>query len=224
MGIHIVGEAADGKSALVKIRELRPQILLTDVVMPGMNGIELIRTVREEGIALQIVLLSAFQNFEYVKSALKYDAIDYLLKPFNHDELKQVMDKVLLQIQHTKGKVKPNHESKGNKLSRDEKLVEQIRVYIDAHYQHKLTIQDIADHVHLSVNHIAGLFKKETGQTIFDYITSVRISTAKQLLDNPIYKIYEIADRTGYPDANYFTKVFKKYTGLSPKEYRDESI
>lgn len=223
MGIEICGEADNGKNALQKVRELRPNILLTDVVMPGMSGLELIQAIREEGIQIEIVVLSAFENFQYIKSALKYDAVDYLVKPFNESELELVMDKVIAQVKRDRkiDEYIPQQflaDHGGKEYSVSQEIIEIIK----NRYAERLAIQDIAEEVKLSINHMASVFKKETGETVVDFLTKVRMMHAKRMLRDHSYKIYEIAYNSGYSDANYFAKVFKKSTGLSPKEYRDQ--
>ncbi|MFD0960182.1 response regulator transcription factor [Paenibacillus chungangensis] len=224
-GIKICGEASNGKEALQKVREVKPDILLTDVVMPGMSGLELIQAIREELLQIEIVVLSAFENFQYIKSALKYDAVDYLVKPFNEIELEQVMEKVVAQVKRDKriAEFVPK-EIRMTEVSgtRDYRISQEVIKLIEQRYSEKLTIQDIADDICLSINHMSNVFKKETGETVADYLTKVRMFHAKRMLQDPFIKIYEIAVDTGYSDPNYFAKVFKKYTGLSPKEYRDQ--
>lgn len=223
MGITISGEASNGKEALVKIKESRPDILLTDVVMPGMNGIELIQAVREEELPVAIIVLSAFENFHYIQSALRHDAADYLVKPFNEAELSLVMNKVVQQVKRNKviSEYVPGHALLSEAGSRDHRISQDIAKLIEKRYAEKLTVQDIASEISLSINHMMNLFKKETGETVGDYLTKVRMRHAKRLLLDPMIKIYEIAGEIGYSDPNYFAKAFKKHTGLSPKEFRD---
>lgn len=223
MGIAICGEASNGKEALVKLRELRPDIVLTDVVMPGMNGIELIQSIREERLPVAIIVLSAFENFHYIQSALRHDAADYLVKPFNETELSLVMNKVVQQVNRNKviSEYVPEHTLLPETGSREHRISQDIVKVIEKRYAEKLTVQDIANEISLSINHLMSIFKKETGETVNDFLTKVRMRHAKRLLRDPLVKIYEIAEEIGYADPNYFAKAFKKHTGLSPKEYRD---
>ncbi|MBD2845634.1 response regulator [Paenibacillus sp. IB182496] len=223
VGITICGEASDGKEALQKIKELRPDILLTDVVMPGMNGIELIQAIRTEAIPVAIIVLSAFENFQYIQSALRHDAADYLVKPFNETELALVMNKVVQQVKRNQliSEYIPEHALLPETGSRDQRISQDIARLIEDRYAEKLTVQDIAGEISLSSNHMMNIFKKETGETVGDYMTKVRMRHAKRMLRDPLVKIYEIAEGVGYADPNYFAKAFKKYTGLSPKDYRD---
>jgi two-component system, response regulator YesN len=94
--------------------------------------------------------------------------------------------------------------------------------YIYKNYQEKgFTILDIANHVSLSEAYLCSLFKKQNGGTIKEYISSLRLEKAKELLLDKELKLYEVADQTGFTDANYFTTFFKKYAGCTPSEYRE---
>lgn len=226
MGISICGEASSGQVALEQIQKLKPHILLTDVVMPGMDGIELIKAIREQQLPVEIVVLSAFENFQYIKSALKFDAIDYLLKPFNETELQQVMNKVVAQVKRGQ-KIQqyvPEQLLNDNALLPYSIAQEVIRIMEQQYADNKLTLQLIADAIPVSINHMSAVFKRETGETVTDFLTKVRMMHAKRLLLNPMYKVYEIASLVGYTDANYFAKVFKKSTGLSPKEFKERRL
>ena len=108
--------------------------------------------------------------------------------------------------------------------SKSRKVVRDIEGIIQKEFSQNITIQQIAEEVYMSSSHLQALFKKETGKTINDYITAVRIEKARKLLKDPAIKIYEVANRVGYQDTNYFTKVFKKYVGINPLDYRESIL
>ena len=98
-----------------------------------------------------------------------------------------------------------------------------IKDYISKNYNREtLSVKDISSHVFLSASYVCTFFKNETGQTLNQYLTEYRMEKAKNLLADPRYKIADISSRVGYSDGNYFGKSFKKYTGLSPSEYREK--
>lgn len=98
-----------------------------------------------------------------------------------------------------------------------------IKDYISKNYRKEtLSVKDISSHVFLSASYVCTFFKNETGQTLNQYLTEYRMEKAKNLLADPRYKIADISSRVGYSDGNYFGKSFKKYTGLSPSEYREK--
>lgn len=107
------------------------------------------------------------------------------------------------------------------KETRSDTLVEQARTYIDSHYSEKLALADVASHLNISSGHLSNTFKKYTGVTISDYIATVKIDHAKELIDTHQYLMYEISDMLGFENPYYFSKVFKKVTGIAPREYEN---
>ena len=100
--------------------------------------------------------------------------------------------------------------------------VEEIMRYVDSHYTEKILVADIAQHFHVDLNYLGRLFKKKTGGNLKDYLTQKRLEKAKYLLDNTELKIYEVSEASGYPDYFYFTRVFRRITGVTPSEWREE--
>lgn len=109
------------------------------------------------------------------------------------------------------------------KNTRSDKLVEQAKRYVQTHYTEKLTLTDIADALNISYGHLSNTFKKFTNITLSDYIASVKIDHAKELIDTHQYLMYEISDMLGFDNPYYFSKVFKKITGISPREYENRN-
>lgn len=101
-------------------------------------------------------------------------------------------------------------------------VIERVRSLIEEKYSENLTVSDIADGVYLSPTYVRLLFKQETGETLFEYLTKVRIEKAKEMLRDPHYKFYEVCYAVGYSDPSHFSKLFKKMTGKTPSAYRDQ--
>lgn len=110
-------------------------------------------------------------------------------------------------------------ENNGNKFSC---LVKETQKYIRDNYNKNISLQSIADHIHVNSSYLSRLYKKETGESIVDAINKYRIENAKKLLKDPVYKVFEVACAVGIEDPAYFTHVFTKYTGMSPKEYKSK--
>lgn len=107
--------------------------------------------------------------------------------------------------------------------NRSDKLVCLTRRYVDTHYSEKLTLSGIAGHLKISPGHLSSTFSKFMDMTVSDYIAQVKIEHAKELISSHEYLIYEVADRLGFENAYYFSKVFKKVCGMSPREYEHSS-
>ncbi len=108
--------------------------------------------------------------------------------------------------------------------ARENSTIRLIKEYIGKNYANELlSVRDIGDHVFLSASYVCTFFKNETGQTLNQYLTQYRMEKAKQLLDDPRYRITDISAMVGYSDSSYFGKSFRKYCGLSPSEYRERT-
>ena len=393
-GIKVVAEAVNGKDALCKMEEFMPQLIVTDIQMPIMDGLQLTETISHLYPEVKIILLTAYEEFEYAKRALEYKVSQYVLKYesretilqavlcaaeqiemeterrflkekllaiqqrnfyreicCNKTEIKDIekqarnlgislsygyygmisfkiesaktMDETTFLVQTKvwfqaieeaigikckeagyeisffQGKEylnlimmndKSNHkelvellEDEMGKLmnqlsihlyagmgrwyetiddihksymeavkinnfrdvldreypkdeypileyspemfaeSAIEELVDKVTGYIDTFYAKKeLSLEQIADQVHLSANYVSTLFKKYCGMNISDYIIKVRMEHAADFLTSTNFKTYEIAEQIGYANSQYFSVLFKKYYGLTPKEYRGQ--
>ncbi|MGM9974896.1 MAG: response regulator [Clostridiaceae bacterium] len=377
-GIEVVGEASDGIEGLELAEKVKPDLAICDVKMPKMDGIEMAKNLRASLPACSVIFLSGYSDTEYLKSAIKLKATDYIEKPFNLLEFQELINKtadhireekrkrleeqrkalnleksmlyfknsliedllksstidfdklkdglellnikfplngeflcqlienrgdnreklmlqvinnlgierkitfisgtldnqiiVLYHLRHKGdyeellnysndvldklnnlhglsasaafGEVKKNIselkesydeakealKTRGYKINnkviiydsnKDKSIIREIEEYIQNNYQKNISINSIASAVYLTPQYLCKLYKKETGKTVNDFITQVRIEASKVLLRDRRYKLYEIAESIGYNDANYYARVFKKITGLNPSDYRE---
>lgn len=218
---EVVGEASNGIKALEMVREMRQDLLITDIRMPGLNGLELVKRIRESESLIQIIFISGYAEFEYAKEGLRLGALDYLLKPVEEESLR----KVLLRYQaareeKTKQAAQPESEEAGFPIEdyRIKKVVDEINI----RYTEKISLQELADKCGLSSGHLSALIKRETGASFSDYVAAKRIGDAKKLLLQEGLSIEEVAYQVGYHDYFYFTKVFKKHEGISPSAFRKQ--
>lgn len=220
MGCVVVGEAANGEEGLSAVERYSPNLIITDVRMPRMDGIEMMNRLREQGCRAHVIVLTAYSDFSYARSALQFGADDYLLKPFRDRELEAAIDKIRRKEREATA-LTPQEALplvKGDKS----KYVLQALEYIAAHYADQdISITSIAAHLGVSEGHLSHVFKKETSYTIISYLTQYRVHTAMKLLQDCRYKVYEVAERVGYRDVAYFGSTFKKLVGVSPSEYQD---
>jgi len=342
----LAGEAPDGEMALAMIQDIKPDILITDIRMPFMDGLALSRIVKKAFPWLKIIILSGHDEFEYAREAISIGIEEYLLKPVSAQEMLSTLNKVakrideeketLLSIADLKTKIRSAQDSQGegknifdpadllnidgdmlftklkyaakkdinyiieeytvilgNNWSENPILVyflfgeiiisvskiiealggdikeivpfslnrenvqeiistpglfyENIRLllsamiefrdshtkgryqlvivkareYIDNNFANtEISLFSTATHVGISPNHLSAVFVQETGENYIEYLTKVRIEKAKQLLADTAMKSADIANETGFSDPHYFSNIFKKNTGFSPREFR----
>lgn len=215
LGCEVVGEAQSGEEGLALARKLKPELIITDIRMPKMDGITMMNMLREEGCAARCIVLTAHSDFEYARGALLFGADDYLLKPFRDQELTHAVARVCRKMESAPAAntpaVKMEPEATG--------YVRQAMDYIAGHYaDENISIATIAEHLCVSEGHLSHVFKKQTGMTVTNYLTKTRIDAAMALLQTGRVKVYEAAAAVGYKDVTYFSATFKKLTGLSPSE------
>lgn len=213
----VVGEAANGEEGLEIIRREKPDLIVTDIKMPRLDGIEMLRQLRAEGNAAAVILLTAYSDFAYAQSAVKLGAADYLLKPFHDGELEEAVRRLELG---------GGREAAGVELPAGgkSKYVMEVLRYVSGHYaEPDLGISQVAADLGISEGHLSHVFKKETGRTLGSYIADYRIQKAKELLRDCRCKVYEVAEQVGYRDITYFSATFKKAVGMSPSEFQKQS-
>ncbi|KGP71868.1 response regulator transcription factor [Pontibacillus yanchengensis] len=319
-GFEVVGEAIDGEDALQLCTDLSPDLVITDIRMPKMNGLSFIQKVKENNEHTQFIVVSGYDEFEYAQTALRYGVVDFLLKPIKPNQFLASLQKVhhqlemkdkaskersewlwnvkvfaeelvnhiwLLEDQHVRTKMEEIHQNLLNKqvenqtmkrlytdlitymkgelrnqaermsdlsyidettlpdkqenmrefmITLCESIIHTIKgkrnfghrkniltavSYLEEHFtKANVSLQEVSNLVDMSPSYFSMEFKQEMGISFKQYLTKKRMDKAKDLLHNPIYKTYEIAEAIGYGDYPHFTKTFKKSTGLTPTQYR----
>lgn len=238
LGFKVAGEAGNGAEALEMIRSNPPDLVLTDIVMPEMDGVELLRRTREEGYASKFVMLTCMSEFEYVRQAMEYGASNYILKlSMSVNTLRETLHKMNAEL--TKSNPSPNpsqpvsipvastetmssqptyHASPREITSHPE--VQKILQYIHEHYEQDITVKSMSGYVMMGENYVSALFKKKTGRTLIHYLHQVRVDKAIAYLLQTDLPVHEIGLRVGFVNDNYFIKIFKRLTGFTPSKYR----
>jgi len=211
-GLSICGEAKNGREALELIDALKPDAMLLDINMPVMGGLQLLSALRERGDRLQVILLTGYGEFEYAQQALRLGALDYLLKPVTADDLAAAARKLQLALYgHA-------HDAAGRTAAHT--LSDRAKAYVQAHYaESTLSERAIAGALFVNPSHLSAAFRKATGETLNQYIVTLRMRRAQQLMEEGNGVILVIAEQVGFEDANYFGKCFKRFTGLTPRQY-----
>jgi len=243
VGFQVSGDAESAEQALLAIQANKPHVVLTDIIMYEMNGIELVGKLNASEPSIKTVILSGYGEFHYAQQALRLGASDYLTKPVDFEELKRVFAKIKLALDAEREEADKaedyerlkkenllvnmikNPSNDSNNQSHEERnnslLIETAKKYIQEHYATNMQLQHLADFLYIHPNYLSKLFKEKTGVNFIDYLTRVRIEKSKVLMKDVNLKIYEIALMTGFSNAKYFSSTFKAIVGLSPREYKD---
>ncbi|MCY1713751.1 response regulator transcription factor [Caproiciproducens galactitolivorans] len=228
-GCTIVSEAVNGKDGLDKIAGFRPDIVITDVKMPFLDGIEMLKKSIEE-YGFEAIILSGYSEFDYAKEAVSLGVTEYLLKPLDMDLLGKALKKTAAKIAE-KGEIEAFRRSRKIAAETDillagmacrnhqSKYGKEMLDYIDRHYCEKISISDLCGRLNVSVTYLNAKFKEETNYTFNDFLNRYRIVRAVKMLKDSDMKVYEIAEAVGFQDYKYFIQVFKKYIGCSPIKF-----
>lgn len=216
---EVVAVSADGEDALRQVEKYMPNVVLTDIQMPLMNGLELVRIISQKYPLIRCVIISGHDDFAYAKDALKNHVADYLLKPINLDELTVTLRRIENELLASQKELTSEFAKAGN----PEDIVGLMKEYILKNYQEPINLTDMASSLGYSLSYLTKIFIKNTGLSPVRYIRDFRINAAKQLLRNPQIPINIIGKKIGYADPFHFSKMFKQAVGISPSEYRTQN-
>ncbi len=222
MDCLVVGDAADGRAGLELLRREHPDILLTDIRMPRMDGIAMAECARAEGILPQLVFLTSYAEFGYAKKAIELQAADYLLKPVDEAELTALMRRLAAEGREHRAGESLMEGIDWSRYFADEGLnpyVRQAMERIRSDYRKRISIELLAEEVGVSASYLSRKFKEAVGQTFLELLTRERLQKAVAQLVSGKYRVYEVAEENGFGDYKNFCTVFKKYMQCSPREF-----
>lgn len=222
---RVAGTALNGAEGLELVRRLRPQLLLTDIRMPNMDGLAMIAALKSEFPGLQIAVLTAFRDFDYAQRAIRLGVCRYLLKPSRMEELHEAVEHMTRRLAEADGARGPGEADEAGETDEADSeagsFVARAAIrYIEGHFAEHLSLTDVADSVYVSQWHLSKLINKYARQSFFDLLNGCRVRRARELLADPTLRISDIAVAVGYGDAAHFSRIFKRVTGRSPMEYR----
>lgn len=216
----VVGEARNGLEGVEVVLRHAPDIVVTDIKMPQLDGVGMIQELRNQKNKSQFIILTAHSDFQYAQSAIKLGVADYLLKPFADGELERAVSTIGQRLASASDPADtPLYalRGKGDLSKYVEQALECIRLrYSDA----ALSVSGVAEQLGISEGYLSRVFKKETEYTFVNCLTHYRMHTAMTLLKDTRIKVYEVAGQVGYLDTTYFSTVFKRVTGVTPSEFQ----
>lgn len=266
VGFYVSAVYEDGQEALEHLQNEGADAVLTDIRMAAMSGLELAEQIAENDLDTHVVIMSGYRDFDYARRALKFDAVDYLLKPIEmsalmetferlHDRIKEdkkmrkleslipdieallkdrlaadtpqidaTLWELMLNNSTAEGELPAPDDRKEEKAEYTRKIIRKVQRFVEANYQRDISLTEVAETVYLNPVYFCRLFKELTGLNFISYLTSHRIERAKELLGSRRYKVGEVGRLVGYGNTKYFTRVFKKYCGVTPTEFLHQEL
>lgn len=267
---EVCGSARNGEEGVESIGKMKPDIVISDIRMPKLSGLQMIEKLKEANQGMKFIILTGHRDFEYARKAIDLGVIRYLLKPTNIEDIKsavveavsllddersregdilklrerlqeatQALNKKVDNDTNKSGTIQSlvdKQEAKGEEGLIIEDLLDKKDVgkehkvkylavkavsYMKENYYNKLDLQTVADYLMISTWYLCKVLKQELDNSFVQLLNEIRIQEAKKLLVESNLKVYEICEEVGYTDNPYFTKTFKKYTGMTPNQYRN---
>jgi len=199
--------AEDAFQAQQLVKDKKFTLALVDIHLPGKSGLQLIEMLKENDPKLHFIITTAYQKFEYAKKSIQLGVIDYLVKPIIEEELLGVLEKFI--------------KTYGYNLAKS-KTVEQVLEIIWEDYASKISLETLAEAVHVSPSYLSKKFSEELGLSLSSFLMKYRIEKAKAvLLHNPDYNLALLAEEVGFQTQSYFSSAFKKYEGITPSQFKE---
>ncbi|MFI3201495.1 MAG: response regulator [Eubacteriales bacterium] len=232
----VVGTASSGKEALDLISKKQPDLIISDISMPELDGLQMIAAIKAQYPRIQITILTGYRDFDYAQEAIRLGVTRFLLKPSKMNELKEAVKtmvdalKELEVVEEATPTTQPLEEQEGTQVKftveseSNSFIVKNALTYIEANYTRKLKLIDVAEETYVSQWHLSKLLNRHMGQNFSEILNGVRIQHAKELLKDPSLRIGDIAEEVGFLDMAHFSRVFKKQNGISANAYRNEVL
>lgn len=215
LGYQIAALCSNGQEALDYIQSHPVDVILTDIQLPGMDGLQLVKQIRLQRIPVEVVFLSAYSNFEYVQQGIIYGAVDYLIKPVSYQELTNLFSRLYEKLTHQKETAGPTGLKE---ISPDESALSKITDYIRT--RSSVSLDDCASFTGFTISYISSLLKVRCSMTFTEYVYQQKMIFAGELLHEINLPISSIADTLGYSNAKNFSRAFHNYYHMTPMQYR----
>lgn len=215
----VIGEAGNGYEGMLLIKDLRPDLVITDIMMPRISGLDMIESAHCCAPETYFIILSGYAEFEFAQRAINLPVVQYLLKPITVEQMQEALNRVSENIASLTSNPKSQPENQPNIQNNYSDITTYIVNEIHKSYTQRLYLDAIAGQLKVTPEYAGNVFSRETGKSFSVYLRDVRIDKAKELLENTDLKMYEIAFKVGYSDEKYFCRVFKECTGSTPKRY-----
>lgn len=214
-GVYFAKNAIEAKAILKRVPI---QIMITDIEMPQESGLELIKWTKTEHMNIVAILCTGYSDFNYAQKAIELQCFNYYLKPIMFSDLERILSAAVDKAKAEGLGMLPQGKTTAKQSTRT--AVESMRAYLYEHYNEDVTREELARAVYLNPDYMSRLFRKKEGCSIIDYLIKIRVQRAAELLENTDIPIQDVSMEVGYDNFAYFSRLFKKEMGVSPREYR----
>lgn len=225
LGIEELIEASNGEEALILFKEKKPDIVLADINMPKMDGLTFAKYILEINRNTKIAMITGYDYFDYAHAAIKIGVDDYILKPVSKKDIEEVIIKLIKKIKADENSNLVSnymHDMIGEIGDHDSNSQRELikKSFIENAFNSDFSLSKLASELKFSSGYLSGLFKKIYGHTFQEYLETTRLERAKFILLTTDLRNYEIAEKIGFDDVNYFSTRFKRKYGITPKQYK----
>lgn len=217
LGFRVIAAERSSSDAIQAIEAQHPDVVITDVRMPDISGLELMSYLRGRGVDCEFIIVSGFAEFAYAQQAVKLGAFDYCLKPLSAENASQLLSRLRKKLEE---KAAERAAPSVQELPESESNFDRMLKFIEQNYNQRLYLKDLAQQFFLAPNYCCNLFMKKKGMTFSHYVTHLRMQRAALLLESTELTSLRISQIVGFDDYAYFNKVFKKHFLTTPSEYR----
>ena len=235
IGVEQVYEAENGILAKEILRDEGVDIIISDIKMPGMTGLELAEYVNDYNLDTAVILLTGFSDFTYAQNAIRSGVADYMLKPLRPDDILHTVSDIIrrLEQQRYQEKVVRQYEREADSVDLGTQISHHFRDVNEQtaeilqdmarHFTQDISLNMVAEKYHFSVAYLSRMIRKETGFSFSEILIGMRLMEAALYLKDDKIKIGLAGEKAGFKDYRYFSQVFKKVFGVSPGEFRKNS-
>ena len=219
---EVIGQATNGQFALEMILQTKPDVVFTDIKMPYMDGLTLVRTVRAHNLVTEFVIVSAYADFELARQSIALDVAEYILKPITREDVERTLTRVKNRLNGKRGYTLQKDNNLRKKYPDVHPIILRVLDIIQEGYAGKINQKELAKELGVSPEYFSYLFSKNIGETFSSFLRRYRIEKAMEFYTNGTCNKQDVPYAVGFSDAKYFKQVFRTIVGKSPTEYLRE--